>query len=109
MILLQASYPGNDPIIALDHLTRHNTDMSSKLLNVLSHMNMVMGKDYTVNVSRADAFSTGSRCAAKLCCEATLPCAVFKFAKSQGVYNIHFGGMRMDVDDQQEMRLWDEH
>ena len=109
MILLQAAYPGNDPIISLDHLTRNSADMSSKLLKVLSHMNMVMGKDYNVNVSREHAFSSGSRCAAKLCCEATLPCAVFKFARSHGVFNIHFGGMRIDVDSQQEMRLWEEY
>ena len=110
MISLQATTPGTDPLVAVKQVGEQNNKMSAVLLNILSHMKMVLLNDYSTSMSMSDAFSTGTqREAARLCCEALLPYAVFKFASDYGLFHIHFGGMRMDVKDEDELRVWREY
>lgn len=110
MILLQASTPGTDPLVAVKQIGEQNSRMSSVLLNTLSHMKMVLLNDYATGMSMCEAFSTGTqREAARLCSEALLPFAVFKFAHDYGLFNVHFGGMRMDVNNEEEMKAWGEY
>jgi hypothetical protein len=110
MILLQANTPGTDPLVALKQIGEQNNKMSATMLDVLSHMKRVLLNDFSANMSMREAFSTGTqREAARLCCEALLPYAVFKFASNYKLKHMHFGGMRMDVNDEEEMRVWSEY
>ena len=107
MILLQPSTPGTDPLVAVKQVGEQNSKMSALLLSVLSHMKMVLLNEISTSMSMRDAFSTGTQKeAARLCCEALLPYAVFRFASNYGVLHVNFGGMRMDVDDDEEMKVW---
>ena len=73
MISLQATTPGTDPLVAVKQVGEQNNRMSALLLNILSHMKMVLLNDYSTSMSMSDAFSTGTqREAARLCCEALL-------------------------------------
>lgn len=110
MILLQANTPGTDPLVALKQIGEQNSRMSATLLDVLSHMKRVLLNDFGANMSMREAFSTGTqREAARLCCEALLPYAVFRFAGNYNLKHMHFGGMRMDINDEEEMRVWAEY
>lgn len=110
MILLQSNTPGTDPLVALKQIGEQNNKMSATMLDVFSHMKRVLLNDFSSNLSMGEAFSTGTgREAARLCCEALLPYAVFKFASNYKLKHMHFGGMRMDVDDEEEMRVWSEY
>ena len=110
MILLQSNTPGTDPLVALKQIGEQNNKMSATMLDVLSHMKRVLLNDFSSNMSMREAFSTGTqREAARLCCEALLPYAVFKFASNYKLKHMHFGGMRMDVEDEEEMRVWSEY
>jgi hypothetical protein len=109
MILLQANTPGTDPLVALKQIGEQNNRTSATMLDVLGHMKRALLNDFSANMSMREVFSTGTqREAARLCCEA-LPYAVFKFASNYKLKQMHFGGMRMDVEDEEEMRVWSEY
>ena len=110
MILLQSNTPGADPLVALKQIGEQNNKMSATMLDVFSHMKRVLLNDFSSNMSMREAFSTGTqREVARLCCEALLLYAVFKFASNYKLKYMHFGGMRMDVEDEDEMRMWSEY
>jgi hypothetical protein len=110
MILLQANTPGTDPLVAVKQMGEQNNRLSAAVLLTLGHMKQVLANDFSQGLSMSDAFSTGTgREAARLCCEALLPHAVFRHAAAHGVRDVHFGGMRMDVENREEMELWREY
>jgi len=80
------------------------------LLNVVKHMGMALCKPHAMTMGLADAFSVGkSSQLSTVCTEAHVPLAVFQFAHAEGLVHLHFGGMRMDVADTTEMRLYHEY
>jgi len=106
LVRIQAKMPGVEPIIFLENASRMET-LKMPLLNVIKHMNMALCKPHAMTMGLADVFSVGkSSQLSTVCTEAHVPLAIFNFAHAEGLVNMHFGGMRIDVQDSSEMRLY---
>jgi len=106
LVRVQAKMPGVEPIIFLENASRMEA-LKIPLLNVIKHMGMALCKPHAMTMGLADAFSVGTPSQlSTMCTEAHVPLAVFQFAHAEGLVNMHFGGMRMDVSDSTEMRLY---
>jgi len=95
-----AKMPGVDPLIMLSQAVKM-PELVRPLHNVVSHMNMVLRK--ATAISSSNMFSTGGNFQiAKICTEAHLALAVFLFADSERIFDISFGGMRINVTSDAE-------
>jgi len=104
LVRLQGKMPGVEPIIFLENASRMEL-LKIPLLNVIKHMGMALCKREAMTMGLADAFSVGKTSQlSTICTEAHVPLAVFMFAQGEKLVNMHFGGMRIDVNDSSEMR-----
>ena len=109
LVRVQAKMPGVEPIIFLENASRMEA-LKIPLLNVIKHMGMALCRPHAMTMGLADAFSVGTPSQLSgMCTEAHVPLAVFQFAHAEGLSNLHFGGMRMDVSDSTELRLYLEY
>ena len=109
LVRLQAKMPGVEPIIFLENASRMEP-LKMPLLNVIKHMNMALCKPHAMTMGLADVFSVGKPSQlSTVCTEAHVPLAIFNFAHAEGLVNMHFGGMRIDVQDSSEMRLYQDY
>ena len=61
MVILQSTTSGTDPLVVVKQIGEQDNKMSAVLINVLSHMKMVLLNDYSTSISMSDAFSTGTQ------------------------------------------------
>lgn len=106
MIRLRAKVPGVDPLILLRDLATQNDQVHKIIFDLLKHMADVLQMDVDAASQMSSAFGTPHAYAARLCCEAALPMAVFKFAHLCNITDVHFGGLRIDVTDKEENAMW---
>ena len=99
-VRIVARMPGVDPLIMLSQATKM-VELVRPLHNVVSHMNMVLRK--ATPVSSNNMFSTGGNFSiANICTESHLVYAVYLFADSHKIYDISFGGLRINVGNDAE-------
>lgn len=106
MLYMKAKFPACEPLIAVHQVAKTNPKCVEPLLNVLSHMNMVMRDDMSIGLTMDSAFGTAELRATKLCCEANLPLAVMLFCELEECCGVHFGGFRLDATSEYERGLW---
>ena len=99
-IRIVAKMPGVDPLIFLSQATKM-PELVQPLHNIVSHMNMVLRK--ATAISSSNMFSTGGNFQiAKICTEAHMALGIFLFADSERIFDISFGGMRINVSSDAE-------
>ena len=99
-VRIVAKMPGVDPLIMLSQASKM-PELVRPLHNVVSHMNMVLRK--ATAVSSTNMFSTGGNFQiAKICTESHLVYAVYLFADSHRIFDISFGGLRINVSSDSE-------
>ena len=109
LIRLQAKAPGVEPILFLQQCSVI-PEITSPLMNVVKHMAMCLGKHDPMSIGLDHIFSAGEKFQfGSMCSEAHVPLAVFKFASAEKIYNVHLGGMRMDVRNREEMNRYNQY
>ena len=109
LIRLQAKAPGVEPILFLQQCCAM-PEITGPLMNVVKHMAMCLGKHDPMSIGLDHIFSAGEKFQfGSMCSEAHVPLAVFKFAHAEKIYNVHLGGMRIDVNDRDEMKRYTQY
>jgi hypothetical protein len=105
-IYICAKAPACDPLVILRSIAENNPTASTLLSGYFAHMMQVLGLevcpwDQLFNTDRAGATDVVS--------EAAMLQGVFMFCEAQGLRNLNVGGFRMDVCNENEMRLWEKY
>lgn len=109
MLYIKARFPACDPFIAMHQVAKMNPVCEDKLMQVLRHMNFVLGGNESQVLDMDTAFNTSTVRAAELCCEPLLVEGIMNFSQRQNIKGIHLGGIRADFDDEEERAIWREY
>lgn len=107
-VILRMTTPGADGGLLLDSMRQCMPCFVEPLMRILSHMSLVLGSRSELQMQ--ELFDTPNNVLSGHICSLSEPghlmLAVFLFARRTGTHNVQWQGVRIDVDNEAEVRLY---
>ena len=105
-LILKMRVPGSDGCILLDKMRQNVAGSVSSLRCILSHMLSCLNYPQTLDMDKIFSSSVGDMNIAAITEPGQIPVALFNVCCKRHIYNVQWQGMRLDVNNSEEMKLY---